>query len=63
MFRHASWIIHPKNKLYEPVCFEKSIKIEKKIRRAYLHITSLGCYYATINGKRVGDFILAPGFT
>ena len=63
MFRHANWIIHPKNKLYEPVCFEKSIKIEKKIRRAYLHITSLGCYYATINGKRVGDFILAPGFT
>ena len=63
MFRNASWIIHPENKLYEPVHFNKQIKIEKMIKRARLYITSLGCYYAEINGVRVGDFILAPGFT
>ena len=63
MFENANWIIHPENKLYEPVRFNKNIKIEKPLRRAVLNITSLGCYYAEINGTRVGDFILAPGFT
>ena len=63
MFENASYIIHPENKLYEPVHFNKKMSIEKPIKKAFLHITSLGCYYAEINGERVGDFILAPGFT
>lgn len=63
MFKDSSWIIHPQNKLYEPVCFSRGFKLEGKIKKATLHITSLGCYYAEINGKRVGNFILAPGFT
>ncbi|MBQ3589917.1 MAG: alpha-L-rhamnosidase N-terminal domain-containing protein, partial [Clostridia bacterium] len=63
MFKDSSWIIHPQNKLYEPVRFSRDFKLEGKIKKATLHITSLGCYYAEINGKRVGNFILAPGFT
>ena len=63
MIREANWIIHPENKLYEPVHFNRKIKIEKPLRRAILNITSLGCYYAELNGGRIGDFILAPGFT
>ena len=63
MIKNANWIIHPENKLYEPVHFNKTVKIEKPLRRAVLNITSLGCYYAEINGVRVGDFVLAPGFT
>ena len=63
MFENAKWLIHPDNKLYEPVCFKKELIFNKEIKRATLNITSLGCYYAQINGKRVGDFILAPGFT
>ena len=63
MIRDAYYIIHPENKLYEPVHFNRLVKIEKPLRRATLNITSLGCYYAEINGVRVGDFILAPGFT
>ncbi|KAH7255163.1 bacterial alpha-L-rhamnosidase-domain-containing protein [Fusarium redolens] len=31
--------------------------------RARLYITSLGVFEATINGKRVGDEVLAPGWT
>ena len=34
-----------------------------KIVKARLYITSCGLYEATINEKRVGDFILAPGST
>ena len=63
MIKNANWIIHPENKLYEPVHFNKNIEIKKPLRRAVLNITSRGCYYAEINGVRVGDFILAPGFT
>ena len=63
IFENASWIIHPENKLYEPVRFERALSLGRKIKKATLYITSLGCYYAEIDGVRVGDFILAPGFT
>lgn len=63
MFENARFIIHPQNKLYEPVCFVKEISLTKKVKKAFLHITALGCYYAELNGSRVGNFILAPGFT
>ena len=35
----------------------------KQIRKATLFITALGVYEATLNGERIGDFILAPGWT
>ena len=63
IFENAKWIIHPQNKLYEPVSFNTEFSFQKPIKRATLNITALGCYYAMINGERVGDFILAPGFT
>ena len=63
MFENASWIVHPNNNLYEPVCFFKKLSFKKQVKKAALNITALGCYYSTINGKRVGDFVLAPGFT
>lgn len=31
--------------------------------RAVLRATALGCYFATVNGRRVGDAYLAPGWT
>ncbi len=63
MFENASWIVHPNNELYEPVCFVKQFKLKEQVKRAILNITSLGCYYPVLNGVRVGDFVLAPGFT
>ena len=33
------------------------------IAQAQLSITAKGVYYAELNGKRVGDFIMAPGYT
>ncbi len=63
MFENASWIIHKNNILHEPVCFIKDFCLKGQVKNATLNITSLGCYYPTLNGARVGDFILAPGFT
>ncbi len=36
---------------------------DKKIVRARLYVTALGLYEARINGRRVGDHILAPDWT
>lgn len=36
---------------------------EKEVQEAHLSITSLGVYEAELNGERVGDFVLAPGWT
>ena len=63
MLENVKWIIHPENKLYEPVCFMQRLNTKGEIKKATLNITTLGVYYATLDGVRIGDFILAPGFT
>lgn len=37
--------------------------LKARARRATLHITALGVYEAEINGERIGDHVLAPGWT
>ena len=43
--------------------FRYEFKADKKIKSARLYITGLGYYEASINGKRVGDHVLDPGWT
>lgn len=43
--------------------FRKTFSTSKKIASATAFITSLGLYEAFINGKRVGDAYLTPGWT
>lgn len=43
--------------------FSKSFDCRKGVRRASLQVTALGVYAAQINGEKIGDFILAPGWT
>ena len=43
--------------------FRRQLTIEKPIKKAELQITVLGIYHAEINGQRVSDFVLAPGWT
>jgi alpha-L-rhamnosidase len=51
-------------KLDPPVVFLKEFTLEnKEIRRARLYITAHGVYEAELNGEKVGDEYLAPGFT
>ncbi len=42
--------------------FRKSFKAES-IAKARLYITACGVYEAKLNGRRIGDFVLAPGHT
>lgn len=43
--------------------FRKTFSVDKNIERARLYITGLGYYECFINGKRVGDHELDPGWT
>ena len=43
-------------------CFKKDFAA-RNVAKARLYITACGLYEAMINGKRVGNFVLAPGHT
>ncbi|OBT52801.1 hypothetical protein VE04_06928 [Pseudogymnoascus sp. 24MN13] len=48
-----------------PLRFRKefTVPLERDILKARLYITAFGVYEAHINGSRVGDHVLAPGWT
>lgn len=43
--------------------FRKEFSLVKALKRARLHISGLGYYEASLNGHRVGDHVLDPGWT
>lgn len=62
----AKWIsgnyrVNKKNR-YPVDCFKKQFNTQN-VAKARLYITACGLYEAKINGKRVGNFVLAPGHT
>ena len=62
----AKWItgnysVNPLNR-YPVDCFRKRFDTAD-IAEARLYITACGVYEAKVNGKRCGDFVLAPGVT
>ena len=63
----AQWITpvlneHPSNSEPAPM-LRGTFRIDRPIREARLYITSLGLYAARLNGRDVGDQLLAPGWT
>lgn len=60
---NAKWITANHIENTECSVFEKIFNIEKDISSATLKITSRGVYVAQINNKRVGNFVMAPGWT
>lgn len=59
----ADWIQPSYNMGKACPLFRKDFIIDKEIDSAVLRITARGVYEATLNGQRVGDFIMAPGWT
>ena len=43
--------------------FAKQFQIRGKVTKAVLTVTAMGVYEATINEKRISDYVLAPGWT
>lgn len=62
----AQWITgdySPNKRQRYPVdCFKKAFNAVN-IKKARLYITACGLYEAKLNGKRVGNFVFAPGYT
>lgn len=66
-FSSAQWIASPhRGGPCTPVplpYFRQTFRISSPIQKATLRITALGVYEAEINGHRVGDHVLSPGWT
>ncbi len=60
---NAEWIKSPKLSKECEICYSKQFSAEKEIANASLEITSLGVYVAKINGSRIGDQVMTPGWT
>jgi alpha-L-rhamnosidase len=50
------------NATHKPILFRRSFDLNSTTASARLYITGLGIYKAEINGQRVGDHVLAPGY-
>ncbi|MGV9503831.1 family 78 glycoside hydrolase catalytic domain [Streptomyces sp. NPDC003642] len=47
----------------QPARIRRDFRLERPVARARLYVTAHGLYEVEINGRRVGDEVLAPGWT
>ncbi|KAJ3579103.1 hypothetical protein NPX13_g1462 [Xylaria arbuscula] len=47
---------------HQPILLRKDFSLDTNVTSARLYITAYGVYEASINGQRVGDAVLAPGW-
>jgi len=59
----AKWITASRTDEDPLPIFRKAIRLEKPVRDAIIHICGLGHYELRINGRRVGDYQMDPGWT
>ena len=60
--QEAIWITTNQSAEGMPL-FRKAFEVEKKPETAKLYATALGVYDVSVNGKRVGNHELKPGWT
>lgn len=63
MKKIAEWIEAPSGGDGTPIIFSRRFSARQGLRRAQLLITSVGLFVAELNGRRIGDEVLAPGWT
>lgn len=61
--KNSAWITVTQDTSDICPVFRKQLGTKTTIEKAELQITALGVYHAEINGQRVSDFVLAPGWT
>jgi alpha-L-rhamnosidase len=57
------WNENPTSDLRRPALVRREFTVGSGLRRARLYATAHGLYQAEINGARVGDDVLSPGWT
>lgn len=61
---HGKWIARNTSVDEQPLpLLRREFAVEKPIKRARVYVTGLGYYELSINGKKVGDRRLEPGYT
>lgn len=63
MFTDAKWIKSPTDVQAAAVIFRHTFSCEKPIVKGIMRISAIGVFSARINGKTVGEDVLAPGWT
>jgi len=48
---------------YSSMLLRKEFEVKPELKRAVVHVCGLGHYELNINGRKVGDYLLAPGWT
>ena len=64
--RGAQWIRHPQSVSATtdvPAMFRKSFSVSKPVKQAFLYVTGLGQFVASMNGKKVGNHEIDPAWT
>ena len=64
--RGAQWIRHPQATgaaTDVPATFRKSFSVSKPVKQAFLYVTGLGQFVASLNGKKVGNHEIDPAWT
>lgn len=59
----AKWIAPARDLGTVAPIFRKQFSCPEKVSNATLHMTALGTYEASMNGNRISDYVLAPGWT
>lgn len=57
------WIKSPINKERAAVVFSKKLTFTKPVKSVLAEVTSVGVYKVELNGKKIGNRVLAPGYT
>ena len=63
MLKNANWIEYDGNEKKVCPTYKKTFNVASPIRSARLCITARGVYSAYLNGNRISNYILAPGWT
>ena len=63
MKKDAIWIASPVDTGVAACTFVKKFTLDKPVKKATLCATAMGTYVPSLNGKRVGKNVLAPGWT
>ena len=63
MKTNAKWITSPRDVGQAAVSFCHTFAPRQTVKKATLHVSSMGIYALWMNGKRIGKGILTPGWT
>ncbi|MGZ4988611.1 MAG: family 78 glycoside hydrolase catalytic domain, partial [Limisphaerales bacterium] len=61
---HGKWIARTTDTNSNPAPFlRRAFQVSQRVKRATVYLCGLGYYELHINGKRIGDHLLDPGYT